>query len=425
MDGQAAVASPPAYDRLLMGSPLRRRGVCLVITAALLVVLGFATLVHLSLIIGMRADVARVFFQALALSSVLSIVPLALLWYLDRRERETPWLFAAAFLWGGCIATALALPFNTAFFQIVDAVVAQEPTITQILGPDAAELLSAPISAPIAEEIAKALGVVVMFWLLRAEFDNMRDGIVYGALVGVGFNWFEAALYVAQGYAEYGVPPYGLHLGGRYALLGLGGHAMFTAMFGVFLGIAIQTRRTWLRILAPIVGLVLAIVAHMLNNVLPLLIALESAAAGEPLRGREPLPDIGFFEAFASSSLLQLVLFLPFLLIIIIALIRSGMWERRVIREELANEIGRAVTPSEYEAIVGDRMFRTRRIDPLRPRTSAAIVNAQHELAFRKRRVRDDGNDPESDRLATGWRDEIRRLRAALQPHARGVTAPL
>ena len=29
-----------------------------------------------------------------------------------------------------------------------------------------------------------ALGVLLIFWLLRAEFDNLRDGIVYGALVG-------------------------------------------------------------------------------------------------------------------------------------------------------------------------------------------------------------------------------------------------
>ena len=59
----------------------------------------------------------------------------------------------------------------------------------EILGPDAAAMLSAPISAPIVEEIAKALGVTLIFRLLRAEFDNMRDGIVYGALVGLGFNW--------------------------------------------------------------------------------------------------------------------------------------------------------------------------------------------------------------------------------------------
>jgi hypothetical protein len=57
-------------------------------------------------------------------------------------------------------------------------------------------------------------------------------------------------------------------------------------------------------------------------------------------------------------------------------------------------------------------MLRTRRIDRTRPRASAALVNAQHELAFRKRRVRDEGKNPERDTLAAGWRDEIQRLRA-------------
>jgi hypothetical protein len=239
----------------------------------------------------------------------------------------------------------------------------------------------------------------------------MRDGIVYGALVGAGFNWFEAALYVAQNYAEYGVATYGLQLGSRYALFGLGGHAMFTAIFGAFLGLATQTQYRWLRILAPLAGLTLAIVAHTLYNVLPLVAALESAAAGEPATWGEPFPNMGFVETFVSSSLLQLVIFLPFLLILAIALWRSGVWERRVIRDELADEVGRTVSADEYRDIVGDRMFRTRRIDRLQPRVSAALVNAQHELAFRKRHVRDAGENPEHDRLIAGWREEIGRLR--------------
>jgi hypothetical protein len=41
-------------------------------------------------------------------------------------------------------------------------------------------------------------------------------------------------------------------------------------------------------------------------------------------------------------------------------------------------------------------------------------VNAQHELAFRKRRVRDKGQDPDRDSLAAGSRDEIWRLRAVV-----------
>jgi protease PrsW len=409
-----SLLSRPNYDRLLMGSPLRRPGVCILFSAALLAVLVFATIIHLILLASMRPDAASVFFRALALSSLLAALPLGVLWFLDRRERETPWLFAAAFLWGGCIATALALPFNTAFFKHVDAWLAQHPIITQMLGPDATMMLAAPISAPIIEETIKALGVLMLFWLLRAEFDNMRDGIVYGALVGLGFNWFEAALYVAQGYTQYGIPPYGMQLGVRYALFGLGGHAMFTGIFGAFLGLAIQTRRRWLRILAPIAGLVLAIAAHMLNNALPLLAALAGAAAGEHPPGHEPLPDIGFIDAFLSGTLIQLTIFLPFLVIAALALWRSGVWERRVIREELSGEVERTVSPHEYEEIVGDRMLRTRRINPLRPRASAALVNAQHELAFRKRRVRDEGKDPDDDPLVDGWRKEIRRLRAAV-----------
>src|SRR5262245_35097519 len=235
------------------------------ISAVLLVVLAFAALIQLSALASAPLDIAGVFLKALTLSGFLVVVPLAVLWFLDRRERESSWLFAAAFLWGGFIATALALPFNTAFFRLVDMWVAQHPIVSAVLGPDAAILLAAPISAPIAEEIAKALGVLLIFWLLRAEFDNMRDGIVYGALVGLGFNWFEVALYVAQGYTETGVAPYGSQLGGRYALFGLAGHAMFTGLFGAFLGLATQTRRRWIRILAPIAGLFLAIAAHMLN----------------------------------------------------------------------------------------------------------------------------------------------------------------
>jgi protease PrsW len=403
----------PSHDPHLTGSPLRQRGVCIVLSAALIVVLALAALMQLAALASLPPDIATVFVAALTLSGLLAVVPLSLLWFLDRREREGAWLFAAAFLWGGCIATALALPFNTAFFQFADAWVARHPAVTTVLGPDAATLLAAPISAPIVEEIAKALGVLLIFWLLRAEFDNMRDGFVYGAVVGVGFNWSEAALYVAQGYVQSGVPPFGQELGGRYALFGLGGHALFTGMFGASLGLALHTRRRWLRILAPIVGLVLAIAAHMLNNSLPLLAALAGAAAGEPPVQQEPTPDVGFLGAFLSGSLIQLVVFLPFLLIVGLVLWRSGVWERRVIREELAGEVGQAVSPGEYQDIVRDRILRTRRISGMRRRASSALVNAQHELAFRKRRVRDAGRDPQRDDLANHWREEIERLRQA------------
>ena len=399
-------------DPLLLNSPLRRPLVAASLCVVLALVVGWVALTFLGFFSHLQPDVAVVFFAALAGSTTMSVLPLLVLWFLDRRERETPWLFAVAFLWGAFIATGLALPFNNAILHAVAAWVARNPIIGETLGPDAALMIGAPIAGPLVEELTKGLGLVALFVLLRAEFDNMRDGFVYGALIGLGFNWFEAPLYVAQTYAQFGTGGWGMQLGWRYALFGFGGHAMFTGLFGASLGLALQTRRKWLRILAPLLGLALAVMAHAYNNVLPLVFAIAARAAGEPPPQAEaPPPDIGLVEAWVSGSLAQLTLFLPFVLLLGFGLWRSGVWERRVIREELADEVGRSVSGTEYADIVADRAFRTRRIDAVHPALSAALVNAQHELAFRKRRARDEGRDPETDWLVGAWRDEIRILR--------------
>jgi RsiW-degrading membrane proteinase PrsW (M82 family) len=401
-----------AYDRLLIGSPLRQPAVAFGVAAVLAALIAMVIWNQLGLLAGMQPDVAFVFFVALAAATALSAVPIAILWYLDRRERETPWLFAAAFLWGAFIATGLAVPLNGAIFTVIGDWVAQNPIIEQTLGEEATLLLVAPIAGPLVEEVTKGLGLLLLFFLLRAEFDNMRDGFVYGALIGAGFTWFEAPLYVAQGYAEFGTPPWGLQLGWRYALFGLSGHAMFTGIFGAFLGYAMQTRRTWLKLLAPLFGMILAIAAHALNNVLPLVFALVDAEAGKAPAAKEAPPDIGIVTAWFQGSLVDLTIFLPFTIIMGIVLWRSGEWERRVIREELADEMDPIVSRREYAEIKADRMLRTRRIDTAHKRHSCAIVEAQHELAFRKRRVKDEGQNVELDPLVAAWRTEIERLRS-------------
>jgi hypothetical protein len=93
---------------------------------------------------------------------------------------------------------------------------------------------------------------------------------------------------------------------------------------------------------------------------------------------------------------------------------RSGEAERNVIREELAGEVGSCVTRDEYDAICADRRYRTRRVDASNKAVTAALVNAQNELAFRKRRLADRGYDAELDPVVAGWRAEISRLRGRL-----------
>src|SRR4051794_7530233 len=84
-----AVSSHSHFDRLLMGSPLRRETVSRRIAIALMCVLAFAVFVQLGLFAGMARERLIVFIEALVSSTALSIVPIAVLRSLDRRERES------------------------------------------------------------------------------------------------------------------------------------------------------------------------------------------------------------------------------------------------------------------------------------------------------------------------------------------------
>ncbi len=398
-----------------LASPLRRPRVARALTWMLGILLAFAALVICAVVAGLGSAATGVFARALALSSAMSLIPILILWYLDRREHESPYAFASAFLWGGLIATSVALPLNTAAIMAVTEWLEQFPQLGEMLGPDAAMMVGAPLSAPIVEETAKGIGIVLLFWLLRGEFDNVRDGFIYGALVGAGFNWFESALYVQQNFVEFGTAPYGFQIGTRFAWLGLAGHALFSGIFGAALGMARATSKRRLRWLAPLAGYALAIFAHAWNNSLPLFFALAAAQAGEaaPTEVLAP-PAYSVWEAMIAASLTNLVVFLPFALLLTFILYRSGKAERRVIVEELADEVGRSVTGAEFAAIEADRTFRTRRIDPRQPQVSAALVNAQNELAFRKRRLKNRGFDPAHDGLLEQRRAQISALRQML-----------
>lgn len=395
-----------------LASPLRKPRVARITAVGLCILLLLAALIITMVVGGLGSEATKVFFQALAVSSVLSVIPVAILWFLDRRERESVWLFAAAFLWGGLIATSVALPMNTTIMFLVGQWLEQNVALKEVLGPDGAIMIGAPLAGPIIEETTKGIGIVLLFWLMRAEFDNVRDGFIYGALVGVGFNWFESALYVQQNFVQFGSAPFGFQLGARYAWLGLAGHALFSGIFGASLGLARATSRRWLRYIAPLCGFALAVIAHAWNNSLPLFMALAASRAGEapPTEAQAP-PDLGLLEAMVSASISNLIIFLPFAVLLALIIRRSGQWERTVIREELADEIGRSVTAEEYEKVVADTRYRTRRIDRQERKVSAALVNAQNELAIRKRRLKDRGFDPESDPLVARWRGEVEQIR--------------
>ncbi len=247
---QAPSPSLPPIPAGLLATP-RRRG-----SRAFTVVLTIALLIG-------SAVMALVLFAssaptALTIGVVLAVLPVgpviaAFLW-LDRYEPEPVRLLALAFAWGAVVATAAAL-----ILQSIDQFV---------LG--TAETWSAAVVAPITEEAAKGLFVVLLVWSRRHAIDGVLDGIVYAGLVGVGFAFTENILYLGAAYmGGDGAGPGGIGSAvGVFVIRGIFSpfaHPLFTVFIGVGVGYAVVGRSA-LRWLAPVLGYVLAVLAHAAWN---------------------------------------------------------------------------------------------------------------------------------------------------------------
>ena len=110
---------------------------------------------------------------------------------MDRNEKE-PWrLVLVAAAWGAIVATSLVIWGETVWDQVAQRTLVPGP------GLDA----STAFSAGLLEELAKGLAVVLLFLVMRNDFDDVVDGIVYGAAVGLGFNFLESIAYMTNLYA--------------------------------------------------------------------------------------------------------------------------------------------------------------------------------------------------------------------------------
>jgi len=195
---------------------------------------------------------------SLALAALLAAVPVGPLvgcfMWLDRYEPEPRSLLVAGLLWGAFVATAAALVFQG--LGMVD---------------DASEVDSLAVVAPVSEEVTKGAFLILLLWWRRHELDGVLDGIVYAGMVGIGFAFTENLLYLAASFdGDAALVP-----GGAAALtstfivrclISPFAHPFFTAFAGIGVGLAISSRRTWVRLLAPVVGLAMAIAVHAVWN---------------------------------------------------------------------------------------------------------------------------------------------------------------
>lgn len=206
----------------------------------------------------------------------LYVVPVALvIYYIDLFEPEPLSVLLAAFAWGGVIAVGFAGAANNALMQV----------LAKFAGPDFAQAWGAALIGPPVEETLKFLGVVTLYLIVWREVDDLIDGFVYGALIGLGFAAVENVQYFLGAVAVSGdqaTPVVGMFVL-RVLILGTYMHVLWSAIAGIGLAYYVtQLDQPRSKRLLWLVGpLALAMVAHAIWNS-PLLASLvDSGLAGQ------------------------------------------------------------------------------------------------------------------------------------------------
>jgi protease PrsW len=218
---------------------------------------------------------------------------------LDRRTRE-PWApLCASFLWGAAAAALVAAEVN-------DALLA-----THGLGDAVPKLLG-----PAVEELAKASALLVVLAVWPGALNDPLDGIVYGALAGLGFAATENLGYYTLAALQGGAPGLTRALWLRGLLQGMN-HAAFTATVGAAVGWAYGGGgRRPARAAIVLVGLALAVVVHAVWNA----VASETITqllCGAPMPGAACMPAPAPFDLLVTVPVLVATFMGPLALVLL------------------------------------------------------------------------------------------------------------
>jgi RsiW-degrading membrane proteinase PrsW (M82 family) len=309
---------------------------------------------------------------------------------LDYYEAEPRRVILLTFGWGAVGAI---------FFSVIAELIFAGLLATTI-SPEATSALTIAVGAPLIEEFFKGVAILVLLRIVRDEFDSVLDGMVYGALIGLGFAMTENVLYFGAAYVEEGVSGLGQLWVVRSVIDGFG-HAAYTATFGAAVGWA-RVRYGQRRgiVAVPVIGFVLAVVQHMLWNGGALLLA---GVQGED-------------ATIWSVVLIEAPLFLlPALIVLFLIARAAGRREHAILVEELAGEVELGtLTPAEYDLLTSHDLRRTKlrqakeRGDKSLEKRLRRYYQVAAELSFRKHHLR------RGERPRHGQRSPDERYRAEL-----------
>ncbi|MCB8942220.1 MAG: PrsW family intramembrane metalloprotease [Ardenticatenaceae bacterium] len=261
--------------------------------------------------------------SALLFSIIAATIPTlfytGLIYWADQYEKEPWWLLISAFLWGAIPSILIAYLFNTIFSVPIYALAGQEN----------GDILAASFIAPPVEESIKGLALLGILFIWRHEIDSPLDGIIYGAMVGMGFAMVENVFYFMDTFVEGGTEAWGINIFMRGVIFGLN-HALFTSMTGLGIAVARLSGKTAVRFFAPIAGWVMAVASHAIHN---LTVSFNNLICIIAI-----LADWGGVWALIA--------------IMIWALVQEQRWLTQYLREEVALGV---LTPSQYQTACSSR----------------------------------------------------------------------
>ncbi len=312
-----------------------------------------------------------------ALVPLLFYIPIPAI--LDRYDPEPWWCLAMAFLWGAVVATGFAGFINT-MVAIGTA---------KAMGQSASNFITPVICAPLCEEGFKGLAVLGAFYFLRREFDGVVDGIIYATFCALGFAAIENIDYYARAEMKNA-------LGQTFVLRGVlapWGHPLYTSMTGIGFGIARESSRTWVRVIAPFGGYLCGVLLHATWNFVATVVK-----------------DGRFF---LGQLLLWFVFVAAFMIILIVLVVRKG----RVIRTHLRDEVLLGNLTQEEVDLITSPIGRLRCTFSWRGKPGRLFIASGARLALSKwhtaRAMKGQKRTVSADFIVP-MRQELKRLRAEL-----------
>ena len=248
---QSAVTAPAG-----LAAPVQRSSAVVALAIIGIIVLAvIALFVTVYLISGLGVS-------GFALGGVMALVPLAIVFFgvrwIDRWEPEPRAAVVFAFLWGAGVAVLIALLVGAEIDNVINSMGGPGPGY---------DFFAAAIQAPIVEETAKGLGVLILFWAARRHFDGPVDGLVYAAWVAGGFAFTENILYFGSQLLDVG--GFDSSVFEIFLIRGLMSpfaHVMFTSFIGIALGFAARRTNAFGAIGFYILGLIPAMLLHAFWN---------------------------------------------------------------------------------------------------------------------------------------------------------------